>query len=436
MSTSIQHYEGMGAQISQWREPEDVLAEAQKAALALKKVLDLKPQDKKVIFNKEEYLEREDWGTVAKFYGCSAKSTESRFVQYGDVQGWEAVAVVVDTRTGVEVGRAESMCLNDEDNWGQVPVYEWVDELDASGKKIWVEGKNGKKGYFKGRKEQKGSKPKPLFQLRSMAQTRAEAKALKSVFGWVVVLAGYRATPAEEMTGREFDGREEQDEKKKAPIQDPQSKAQTQQSSTAQQSSQPQTQDFEGVIEAVKQANSGALWLTVKGLGLVKVDVSKVDGDMKPGYFIQFHGKKDHDQRLGGDFYVFVALRELSEVQDGNAPAEKKLAPDLAEVAQEIFPDTDGKAAVQGMVEDGTLKPASQIESKVIGKKRAQRLYTLCTLNKDKNGGLNEELIKTQLLPAMVNPVQHLSDLETALYEKFENWATGKEDWKKWLEED
>src|SRR5262249_27437128 len=44
---------------------------------------------------------------------------------------------------------------------------------------------------------------KPLFQLRSMAQTRACAKAMRNVLAWVVVLAGYAPTPAEEMTGEE-----------------------------------------------------------------------------------------------------------------------------------------------------------------------------------------------------------------------------------------
>src|SRR3990167_3037439 len=36
-----------------------------------------------------------------------------------------------------------------------------------------------------------------------MAQTRACAKTLRNILGWVVVLAGYRPTPAEEMTGNE-----------------------------------------------------------------------------------------------------------------------------------------------------------------------------------------------------------------------------------------
>src|SRR3990167_4301795 len=36
-----------------------------------------------------------------------------------------------------------------------------------------------------------------------MAQTRAGSKALSNVLRWVVVLAGYKGTPAEEMTGSE-----------------------------------------------------------------------------------------------------------------------------------------------------------------------------------------------------------------------------------------
>jgi hypothetical protein len=40
---------------------------------------------------------------------------------------------------------------------------------------------------------------KPEFQLMSMAQTRAVGKVLRLLLGWVVTLAGYEPTPAEEM---------------------------------------------------------------------------------------------------------------------------------------------------------------------------------------------------------------------------------------------
>lgn len=141
------------------RPPEVVLEEARKAAAALKHVIDNKK--KKLIFNGKTYLEYEDWQTVGRFYGVTARVREVKHVQYGDVQGFEAFAEAVLVGSGQVISAADSMCLNDETNWSR----------------------------------------KPLFQLRSMAQTRACAKALRNVLAWVVVLAGYQPTPAEEMDG-------------------------------------------------------------------------------------------------------------------------------------------------------------------------------------------------------------------------------------------
>lgn len=201
-SSAITRYED-GESVSLTRPPEMVLAEAQQAATVLVKVIGMK--DKPVKFNNETYLEFEDWQTVAKFYGCTSKVTETKYVEFGGVQGFEAVAVVLD-RNQNEIGRAESMCLNDEENWGAIPKYEWKDILDEKGKRIWDKALRNGKGGYKAEKIQVGTTPKPLFQLRSMAQTRAGAKALRSVFSWVVVLAGYKPTVAEEMTGNEFQG--------------------------------------------------------------------------------------------------------------------------------------------------------------------------------------------------------------------------------------
>jgi hypothetical protein len=145
-----------GTDLAVSREPSVVLAEASRAAQALKGVIDNKA--KKVTFNGKTYLEFEDWQTVGRFYGVTAKATETRFVEYGEASGFEATAIATDGR-GMEISRAEAMCLNDEPNWSR----------------------------------------KPLFQLKSMAQTRAMAKALRNVLAWVVVMAGYAPTPAEEM---------------------------------------------------------------------------------------------------------------------------------------------------------------------------------------------------------------------------------------------
>lgn len=146
------------------RPPDIVLEEAHKAAAALKKVLDSK--EKKVIFNDEVYLESEDWSTVARFYGVTAKIVPGsvRITDFGPVRGFTATAIAIRMADGQELGSAESFCLSDERNWAD----------------------------------------KPLFQLASMAQTRAQSKVLRHLFSWVVVLAGYRPTPADELTGEEF----------------------------------------------------------------------------------------------------------------------------------------------------------------------------------------------------------------------------------------
>lgn len=141
------------------REPTLVLEEAKKAAKALAQVIAGKK--KPVIINNEQYLEFEDWMTVARFYEITAKVISTSPISFGDVQGFEARAVAILVRTGEEISAAEAMCLNDETNW----------------------------------------KNRPLFMLRSMCQTRACAKALRNVLAWVVVLAGYKPTPAEEMEG-------------------------------------------------------------------------------------------------------------------------------------------------------------------------------------------------------------------------------------------
>jgi len=194
-----------GEALAVTREPEEVLADAQKAAAALMKVVKLKK--KQIVFNGETYLESGDWQTVAKFYGVTAKIESTRFVQFGDAQGFEAAAVALDCN-GREVSRGEAMCLNDEENWGMRAKYEWRDVLDAQGKKIWEFHADKGKNLPKREKVKIGEEPTPLFQLRSMAQTRACAKALSNLFKWVVVLAGYKPTPAEEMTGTVEEGTE------------------------------------------------------------------------------------------------------------------------------------------------------------------------------------------------------------------------------------
>lgn len=163
------------------RAPDVVLEEAHRAAAALKRVLDGKL--KKVFFNNEQYLEFEDWQTVARFYGVTVIVRSVEYVEFGKNRGFRAVADALLVSRNQVISSADAMCLDDEANWGARPIYEWrKDEATGRAKRFKV-----------------GEEPVPLFQLRSMAQTRACAKALRNAFAWVVVLAGYRPTPAEEM---------------------------------------------------------------------------------------------------------------------------------------------------------------------------------------------------------------------------------------------
>jgi len=213
--------------------PDSILEEATIAANALMNVVK-KAGLAHNFGGKKDHLEFEAWQTLAKFYGESVQCVEVRFVQYGSAQGFEAISEVRD-RCGTLVSRAEAMCLNDEEKWKSKPKYanvyickDGTKSIEDPGKDqiIW-ENKRPKKERVK-----IGDEPVPLFQLRSMAQTRSNAKALKNRFAWIVVLAGYSATPAEEMITHDDDVSKDsknppmsQPQEKKDTIKDPDSPA-------------------------------------------------------------------------------------------------------------------------------------------------------------------------------------------------------------------
>lgn len=146
--------------------PEVILDAAQKAAQALTRVV--KQKKNPVVIRGQQYLEYEDWQTLGQFYGYTVKTGEAVRVEINGVSGAKATATLFDALARV-VGGAEAYCLSDEGKWGD----------------------------------------KPWFMLASMAQTRAGAKALRNRLAWVAVLAGYRPTPAEEMSnGESFETRQ------------------------------------------------------------------------------------------------------------------------------------------------------------------------------------------------------------------------------------
>ncbi len=147
------------------RNPETVMAEAQAACKVLMQKIASK--EKPVIVNGEQYLEFGDWQTIGAFYQCTVRTVWTQLIEIGGINGFESAVETVN-RQGVVVGSAKAMCLSDEPRW----------------------------------------KAKPLFQLLSMAQTRAGSKSLRMAFGWVAELAGYKSTPAEEMDGVSQSGRQ------------------------------------------------------------------------------------------------------------------------------------------------------------------------------------------------------------------------------------
>lgn len=119
----------------------------------------LDSKEKKIFFNGKRYAEFSDFQFIGSFYGITVKTFDPHFVEVGGHRGFHAKAMLL--RDQMEVGRAEAYCMDDEVNW----------------------------------------RNKPLFQLASMAQTRAAAKAYSNLFRPIVHLAGIEGTPAEEMDG-------------------------------------------------------------------------------------------------------------------------------------------------------------------------------------------------------------------------------------------
>jgi len=111
------------------------------------------------IISGRKYLLVEAWQFLADMNSLSPKIEWSKpIVRANGTQGWETRAVLVD-KDGIELSAAEIHCLRNEKGWGTRADY----------------------------------------QIRSMSQTRAVSKLIRLKFGYIAKLAGYEATPAEEM---------------------------------------------------------------------------------------------------------------------------------------------------------------------------------------------------------------------------------------------
>ena len=109
------------------------------------------------------FLKYEAWATIAAGYNTAASIEDDPELIYAHdgttVIGAKAYAVVRNIVTGTQTGGAPAYCMFSERNWSN----------------------------------------RTLNQVVSMAGTRAASKALRLMFSWVVVLAGYNPTPFEEL---------------------------------------------------------------------------------------------------------------------------------------------------------------------------------------------------------------------------------------------
>ena len=133
-------------------DPAEVVRRAEAVARVLTNVL----EDRNLVvrISGRGHVLVEGWTLLGSMVGVAPDVDWTRQV----ADGWEARALAM-TPDGRQLGSAEAQCTRSESHW-------------------------------RGRED---------YALRSMAQTRAVSKALRMALGFVVQLAGYDATPAEEM---------------------------------------------------------------------------------------------------------------------------------------------------------------------------------------------------------------------------------------------
>lgn len=156
------------ASLSFDEDPDLVIASAQKKAGILQEIVDQRGLSVKI--GDSKHLRFEAWQTIGAFYGVIPSTQDVDPVWTDDkksIIGAKATAQAIKADTGEVIATASAFCMRNEGTW----------------------------------------KTKPFQQLASMAQTRAGSKVLKQMFSWVVVLAGYDPTPAEEMEGSALDTR-------------------------------------------------------------------------------------------------------------------------------------------------------------------------------------------------------------------------------------
>ncbi len=109
----------------------------------------------------KKYVRVEAWATLGTMLGVLPREVAVTETADGS---YEAIVELYSTKSGQIVGRGSAICGMDEKRWSGADRYA----------------------------------------RRSMAVTRATGKAFRLGFSWIMSLAGYQATPAEEMPEKEW----------------------------------------------------------------------------------------------------------------------------------------------------------------------------------------------------------------------------------------
>ena len=155
IGTELAHVEHGPTNLFRTDDPVEVVERATKVANALKALLVAQGLTQNI--RGKAHVRVEGWQALGAMLGVTAICTHTEEVD----GGWKAT-VEARAADGRVIGRADAMCTKHE-----------------------------KRGPWKGADD---------YARLSMAQTRATSKALKGPLGFVVSLAGYQTTPAEEMT--------------------------------------------------------------------------------------------------------------------------------------------------------------------------------------------------------------------------------------------
>lgn len=138
--------------------PQNVIERAETVATPLADLINRKKLF--TVIGQKKYVQVDGWATLGAMLGVLPREVKSDKIE----NGYAAYVELVRTTDGMVIGGASAICTREERNWSNRDEYA----------------------------------------LKSMATTRATGKAYRLAFSWIMNLAGYESTPAEEMIDVDF----------------------------------------------------------------------------------------------------------------------------------------------------------------------------------------------------------------------------------------